>query len=173
LICVRRDLDDHADRSDGSRLNSGPEGREWIHLARDRSTRGSEALGASTVPLSVTLATWVPTPGGRDEQQRQRQSKGVQLETTAGSSVAERGSRARMVLMLNVTAYTAACRQQQPQAIQHACGLQPRGPDRGPILLGRLVSTCHPEPSQTTRPQGSDRVNSGIHRTLPSVDGGY
>jgi len=25
LICVRRDLDDHAGRSDGSRLNSGPE----------------------------------------------------------------------------------------------------------------------------------------------------
>jgi len=98
LICVRRDLDDHADRSDGSRLNSGPEGREWIHLARDRSTRGSEALGASTVPLSVTLATWVPTPAGRDEQQQQRHSKGVQLETTAGS-VAERGSRAWALML--------------------------------------------------------------------------
>ena len=83
-------------RSDGARLKKDPaEGREWIHhLARDRSTRGSEALGASTVHLSVTLATWVPTPG-RDEHQQQRHSKGVQLETTAGRIISFREGYSR------------------------------------------------------------------------------
>ena len=99
LICVyvaiwtTTPIDRTARASIQDQIEGGREDREWIHLARDRSTRGSEALGASTVPLSVTLATWVPTPAGRDEQQQQRHSKGVQLETTAGS-VAERGSRA-------------------------------------------------------------------------------
>jgi hypothetical protein len=143
-------------RSDGARLKKDPaEGREWIHhLARDRSTRGSEALGASTVHLSVTLATWVPTPG-RDEHQQQRHSKGVQLETTAGRIISFREgySRAwcwRWCCGCCYCLQGAGCRQQpQPPAIQHACGLQPRGPDRGPPFSWGAVSlsTCHPEPS--------------------------